>query len=374
MSFLLDALRGGFDAVADAVASLWLELTEIRFAGARARQATTAALAVVLSVATACAMHLPDVWWAAISGFISTQPTRPASIEKGVLRIIGTATGATLGLLSAGWLAYDQAACALALLSVTSVGVIGMIVSAHGYAWLFASLTFALVVLMSLADPTVALSVAVFRTFEVVIGTVIAIVLAMAMAPDSEAAPAPPAPGWGDLLGTKWPAVLHGFRGGVAVAAIPFVWSTFYLPGLSAMATTMASVLAVPVLGDHPLDSGHAIAVKALQRLFGCVVGGIAGLVLLALPLTAFVPWLLVLSGGVWVFAYMQGSTRGLGYVGIQAAIVFMMTLVQGEGPPSSILPGINRVVGIILGMTTLLVVCLLVQPGPARRPDPEVA
>ena len=37
-------------------------------------------------------------------------PTRPASLEKGLLRIIGTMAGALSGYLLIGWIAYDHAA------------------------------------------------------------------------------------------------------------------------------------------------------------------------------------------------------------------------------------------------------------------------
>jgi hypothetical protein len=66
---------------------------------------------------------------------------------------------------------------------------------------------------------------------------------------------------------------------------------------------------------------------------------------------------------GTWLFAYLQGSARGIGYVGTQAAVVFIWTLVQGDGPPISIMPGIDRFAGITIGMVTLLFVSLLLAP-----------
>jgi uncharacterized membrane protein YccC len=104
------------------------------------------------------------------------------------------------------------------------------------------------VLLMSLVDPLDVFSFAANRTIEVAIGTAVAIVVAIALAPDGPANGAPPPPGWTDLFGARWPVVLHGVRGGIAVALIPVLWSYFYLPGLAAMSTTVASALAVPVL------------------------------------------------------------------------------------------------------------------------------
>jgi hypothetical protein len=44
---------------------------------------------------------------------------------------------------------------------------------------------------------------------------------------------------------------------------------------------------------------------------------------------------------------------------------VLVMTLVQGEGPPASIMPGINRLTGIVLGVSVLGLVSVLLQPAP---------
>lgn len=349
--------------MASAGAGLWKELAEIDIAGPRAQQASMAALSVAISATVASTMHLPDAWWAAISGFISTQATQPASVTKGVLRVIGTALGAATALLLVGWLAYDQVACCAALFVVSTIGIVALNVSPHGYAWLFFSVTFALVLLISLVDPLNAFDLAAYRTIEVVIGTIAAIVVATALAreeaADDDAAP----PGWADLLGARWPAVLHAVRGGIAVAVIPVLWSYFYLPGLSATATTMASVLAVPVLADHPLDRNRMMVKKAIHRLLGCLFGGLAALVLLAIPLADFLPWLVSLAAGTWLFARVQSSSRGIGYLGTQAAVVFIMMLVQGDGPPTSIIPALDRFAGIMIGMTTLFVVCLLLEP-----------
>jgi hypothetical protein len=83
----------------------------------------------------------------------------------------------------------------------------------------------------------------------------------------------------------------------------------------------------------------------------------------LALSVENFLPWLLTLTAGVWVAAHVQGSQRGIGYIGTQAAVVFITTLVQDWGPPSSIFPGIERLAGITGGLLILLVVSLLTAP-----------
>jgi Ankyrin repeat len=93
--------------------------------------------------------------------------------------------------------------------------------------------------------------------------------------------------------------VLHAVRGGIIVAIIPVLWSYFCLPSLSSTATTVASVLAVPVLADHLLDSNRKMVDShtSAVRLFG---RGSAALLLLAIPSADFLPWLVSLAAGTW--------------------------------------------------------------------------
>ena len=256
--------------------------------GTRAQHATRATAAVILAVTIACAMSLPDVWWAAISAGMSTMPTRPASLEKGLLRIIGTMAGALSGYPLIGWIAYDHAACCLALFAVSAIALYGMAVSPHGYAWMLLGVTFNLVVLVSLNDPSQAFSVAVYRVLEVLVGTACALLVAILLAPEADDTDAPVLPGWRDPFGAQWPAVTYAMRSGVMVAALPVIWNTFNLPGIATMATTVAAVMAVPMLPGHVLDDPARILSKAAYRLLGCFVGGVAGLAVLAVSPTVF--------------------------------------------------------------------------------------
>ncbi len=65
---------------------------------------------------------------------------------------------------------------------------------------------------------------------------------------------------------------------------------------------------------------------------------------------------------------HVQTSQRGVGYVGTQAALVFIVTLVQSAGPPSSIMPGVDRFAGITCGLAILLIVSVALWPGHDER------
>ena len=176
------------------------------------------------------------------------------------------------------------------------LGILGYQVSSHAFAWLFAGITVNLVVMSSLQDPTLAFHYAFYRTAEVAIGAAVALVIAFALAPDGGAAPPPP-PGWRQLWARDWPRVLHAMRCGLTVMLLPWVWSWFNQLSLTQMSVTVAVIMAVPVAPGDPLESGRRMASQSLQRVMGCFIGGLAGLLLLALSLTEFLPWLLALSG-----------------------------------------------------------------------------
>jgi uncharacterized membrane protein YccC len=348
------------------------DLAEIRLTGPRARLAASAALTVALATTAALALHLDNVWWASISGFMSSQASLPASVKKVVLRIIGTAAGATLALIMAPWLLYDQVACCLFLMFITTIGILGVQVSPHGYAWLFTAITFDLVLLMSLNEPLAVFHLGVYRVLEVIVGSVCAVLVAALFAQEEEG-PAPPVPpGWTDFFGAQWPALLHAVRSGITVAVIPLVWTSLEVENISQMAVTAAIVMAVPILSYNQADQGRLIVTRAIHRLIGCLIGGIAALICLALPLTDFLPWIATLSAAVYVGTYVQQSERGIGYIGTQAAFVFIITLVQGFEPASNIWPGIDRFGGMMGGLLILLIVSLLLWPSADEPPPGE--
>nr|WP_294503800.1 FUSC family protein [uncultured Rhodopila sp.] len=356
--------------VLDATSALRLDLAEMRLASGRGPGCTMTALAVTLAVMITLLLRLDDGWWAAISAFVSTRATAPASIERGVLRILGTIGGATVALLLSPWLADDTVTLTLVLFAVSTIGVLGLLVSPHGYAWLLSAVTMDMVLLALLSDPLSAMAVAAYRTAEVIIGTTAAIVVVVLLAPGADAGPPAPAPGWSDLVGAQWPAVRHALRAGIGVMLVPVVWNWLELPSLSQTAVTVAAVMAVPALSGDSARDQQTVTERALHRLLGCLLGGLLGLGCLALSVDSLLPWLLMLTAGIWVAAYVQGSTRGIGYVGTQGAVVFICTLVQGAGPPQSLLPGIDRFAGISGGLLILAAVSALTAPStlPLKR------
>src|SRR5262249_2211163 len=170
----------------------------------------------------------------------------------------------------------------------------------------------------------------------------------------------PTAPGWRHLLTAQWPALLHGARSAIAVVVVLQVWLLIDLPQLTEMAVTVAVVMSAPVIADGSIGTRHAVAQRALHRFMGCLLGGLVALGCLALNVTSFLWWLAMIGAAVWIGMHIQLGKHGVGYVGTQAAFVFVVTLVQGAQPPDSIMPGLDRFIGITAGVWVPLVGSLL--------------
>lgn len=357
----------------DAAAKLRHELSEIELGSARGQQCAMSSLAVVLAVLVAMFLRLDAPWWAAISAFVSLQATAPSSITRGLLRIVGTAIGAAVALALSPWLIEDAVAISLALFLVSALGVLGFLVSPHGYAWLLGAVTVDMVLLSALGDPHSTLVVACNRLAEVTVGTLAALLVSILLARDAAGSSAPASrPGWSDLFGAQWPAVQHAIHAGLGVMLVPWVWNWLDLPSLSQTAVTVAAVMSVQSLSDDEAVNRQQIMMRGAHRIFGCFIGGAAGLAALAISFESFLPWLATLAAGVWLCAHVQNSSRGIGYVGIQAAVVFIVMMVQQWGPPTGLAAGIERFVGITGGLliVTAVSVAGLSPPRPSTRTD----
>ncbi len=365
MSFargVIEDFAEGGRMVERALLGFWRELGELGASPAQTRQGLVAAASVVLSTTVALALNLGSPWWAAISGFMSLMSTGAGSFRRGLLRVTGTIVGAVLGFIMARWLPYDHFALCLFLATTTALGVIAMQVSPHGLVWMFMSITSSLVLLLSLNDPAQAYQIAFYRVFDVAVGVGSALVVANALQ-DWHAEPPPTAPGWRHLLGAQWPAVLHGVRSAIAVIAVLEVWILMNLPDVTEMAITIVVVMAAPVIAGSGVSTRHQIAEKSLHRFLGCLLGGLLALACLALQVEAFIWWLAVIAAAVWVGMHIQVGKHGVGYVGTQFAFVFVVTMIQGLSPPASIMPGIDRFLGITGGIGILMLVSLVLWP-----------
>lgn len=345
------------------VAASGAEIADLGVDTARWRECLMAALVVPLAITVALALDLDSVWWSGISAFVTVLATGSASLKAGLVRIGATTIGVVVALIVGRWLPYSHAALVLFLAFTAFLGTVGMVVSAHGTAWLLATVTTTMVLLAGLDDPLALPTVAFNRWSEVLVGVLASALVTNLIAPGAADEPAPPPRGWRHLLDDDRGVALQGLRAAVAVVVLLLVWIWLDQPDFSQMAITVAVVMAAPGAGDGGERGRYAVTERAVHRFVGCLGGGLAALGFLALSITDFLPWLLIIAAAMWICMHLRTGRRGVSYVGIQAAVAFIVTLAQGRGPPASLMPGLDRFVGITGGLLVLMVISLVLWP-----------
>jgi uncharacterized membrane protein YccC len=290
------------------------------------------------------------------------------------MRIVGSAAGAAIAVIVLGLFVYDPLPFCLCLFVTAWAGLFGFAKSRHGYAWLIGSITGNLVMLMALDQPQTAFTIAVNRVADVIIGTLAAL-LATLLLPAAEDAPANPigsspstfplrfwsrrhAVAFETWLRENWPVILHACRGSLTVGLLPLLLNWLAPLGSSTMAVTSVAVMSVPTTAILEPDA-RTVVQRAIYRLLGCALGALLGLIYLYWVGSDFAVWLMLLVSGVWLSSQIQSGSTGIGYVGTQAGLAFLLSMIQGQGAPTSPTPGLDRFAGIMAGLSLLLVITM---------------
>ena len=349
------------------------EFRSFELRGTRGIAAMSAVLSVTLAVLAAFLLHSDEPWWAAISAWMVTRSALAAALSRGAMRVIGSTVGAAIAVIVIGLFVYDPLPFCLCLFALAFAGLFGFATSRHGYAWLIGAITGNLVMLMALEQPQITFTIAVNRVAEVTIGTAAALLVTFLL-PDDIAVPSPaatpPKPPpllfwtrrhaaeFERWLREVWPLVLHACRGGLTVMSLPLLVNWLAPLGPSTVAVTAVAVMAVPTTAVAEPDA-RTIIQRAVYRLVGCALGALLGLFCLYWVGTDFFLWLLLLTAGVWLSSQIQSGSTGIGYVGTQAGLAFLLSMIQGQGPPLSPTPGLDRFAGIMAGLSVLLLVTM---------------
>jgi uncharacterized membrane protein YccC len=340
------------------------DLRALSFSGPRAHGALRTSLATVAALLVALLLHLDNPWWAAITGVVLVQPDRTATLSRSIDRVIGTTIGAIIGYVGAATIADHGL---FLLLNIVCVGftIYAQERAQHSYAFLLGGVTVVLVLFGSLAEPGAALHLAVFRALEIYVGVIVVSVVDYALTDPT----APPLDA--DLQAKPgvwtWPVDRElasiAITGGIAIALIPIIWETLQLPGLNQTPITAFVIL---------IAARQAPVWRALTRSVGCFLGGLYGLLAMHFVGDALVPWLFALFAGLFFFAEIFHGQGDAAYVGIQANIAIVVTMILGQAPTLDITPGFERLVGVFGGVTAVAICLPLISPLVRRLIDPH--
>jgi uncharacterized membrane protein YccC len=339
------------------------EIGALSFSGATAGFAFHTALASVLSILVAILLHLDNPYWAGITAISITLPDMSSSIARSIDRCLGTVAGAAIGYFGAHYVA-DHLVFQLIVACAVAFGIYGMERSSHGYAVLLGAVTVILVMFGSLETPDSALNLAVYRSMEIMVGVVVSYLVQFAVAPSTQRSLIPPKPRIfsspidDNLLATA-------ITGGIATASIPTIWEALQLPGLGQ--TPITAFVILVAMHREP-------AWTALNRVIGCLVGGVYGLFCLRLVGDNTVLWLLLLFFGLYIFSHIKHGNLDISYSGHQAAVAAILSMVQGFSASPDMLPAISRLVGMIGGIIVVVGAATLIEPLVRSAIQPIVA
>jgi len=360
--------------IPDALAS---ELRLLAFRGPRGLEALEAALSVTLAVLAALSAHSDNPWWAGISAFQVTRASLEVALSRGVMRVTGSVVGASIGLIVLRLFVYQPLPFCLCLFVVAFIGYFGFAISRFSYGWLIGAVTANLIMLIAFTQPQGAFTIAVDRVADVVIGTA-ASLLVCGLMPAPANAGAVPASGqlrppplafwrrrWGielrHWLDGKRPLLIHACRISLTVMLLPALANWLAPVSPVTIGLTAVMVMAVPMTAIVEADT-RFIVQRAAHRVIGCLLGALLGLACLAVVGSDFAIWTVLLLVGVWLCSQIQTGTTGISYIGTQAMFAFVMSMVQSQGPPLSISPGLERLVGVVAGLSLLFVITLVLS------------
>jgi uncharacterized membrane protein YccC len=369
--------------------ALAAELRSLEWRGARGLEAAEAAASVTLAVLGALAVHSGEPWWAAITAFMVTRAAPSVALSRSLMRIAGSIVGAVAALVVLRLFVYQWLPFCLSLFALSCIGSFGFVCSRFGYAWVVGTVTACLIMLMSFDQPQGAFNTAVNRVAEVIIGTLASLIICglSPAPPDAGAAPAtglldpPPLAFWrrryGDELARWLPGkqrvLVHACRGGLTVMLMPALADWLAPVSPVTIGITVVAIMSIPPTAI--VEPGSPVIIqRSAHRLIGCLLGALAGLACLAFIGSDFLLWVMLIPPGIWLCSQIQTGTTGMSYIGTQAALAYLMSLVQGQSPPDTISPGLDRLVGVMGGLSVLLVITLILSLIPLSPPTPAPA
>ena len=136
-----------------------------------------------------------------------------------------------------------------------------------------------------------------------------------------------------------------------------FIYSVLDWPGIST---------AVPTCFVVALGSMGETIQKMWLRISGALIGGLAAglcIVYLLPHMTDIGQLCLLIAVASAIFAWVATSSDRLSYMGMQMALAFLLGVLQGYGPNTSLTVLWDRVVGVLLGNLLMSLVFSVVWP-----------
>lgn len=327
-----------------------------------AADVTTALNAVVMALGIVCSVWIADrlgldnPYWAGVTAMVVAVPDTRSMLLKCLHRLLGTYTGAAVGLVLAMLTGQSLWLFVCATFVVIFAGLWINQRSAWPYAWLIGTITSVMVLAGGFLQPDNAHMIAIYRPCEVTVGTLTMAAFELVasrfirLASLEPRVPAAPA---ADLTPRA------RFRNACSPAIAGCV--TFALMHVLDIPGGLPSLISICVLAlTGPLDK---VQHKAMQRILGCALGAAAGLVVaLGLGLeqssvASSASYWIVMLVAAWCFSLFNRGFADCAYLALQAEVAFLIICAQSSKHVAEVGLGLTRLEGIFFGVVVFYLV-----------------
>ena len=156
--------------------------------------------------------------------------------------------------------------------------------------------------------------------------------------------------------------VLDAIRVGIGTSLCTLIVHALAWPGISTCVVTCLIVVQ---------SSFGASARKSVLRLAGALLGALLGIatVVFAMPnLVGVGGWLVVFGLGLAVACWITTGGPRIAYAGVQTALALSLYMVGVFGPTTELVPGRDRVIGIVIGIAVQTFLARLLWPSDIQR------
>jgi uncharacterized membrane protein YccC len=157
--------------------------TELQYDEGRWKIAIKTALACAICVTLGLALRLPLYHWMLITVFVLMLPRVGASLEKSLLRVVGTLIGAVFGIWLTASLLQHPLLYVVALMAFLTACYYFAVGPTHPYAFLIASITCVMVAVDSIEAPEKVVAFGASRALEITIGILVSLAVTILVWP-----------------------------------------------------------------------------------------------------------------------------------------------------------------------------------------------
>jgi uncharacterized membrane protein YccC len=311
-------------------------------------------LSVLLAIVIAHWIGAKHISWAAFSGYMVMRGHVRESMVRGGLRVMGTLIGSAMALAVVPAVASSWWLAAISSALIGSLAMYGAMTQLRSYAWWLWGLTYEMILMDQMENPqSILTSFAYTRIIEVIAGTIACLIISsLSTITLRRRWPAAPSPAPAQYL---WQPVAfrHSIQCGLALALLPVIQHFFDIRETAQSAVSIMAVMLIPVTSIRATGL-VPVSKKIGLRVIGCVAGALLSAVILHFSHHNSMLLLLGTAVGVFIGRQIENGRHSIIYLGTQFTLAVLVTLVPDRYNDADIVPALNRLYGILVGLAVV--------------------